>query len=207
MAVAPSQSIRRAAVVLAAQRAEEPADLVLERIQLPEEFRIAVAEGRQQIFRQSLVGTVIPQVEQDVGCIETLLRKGAVDDFHLRHAAPSRTGQQRLLLVRGFGGKLLPALHGRDPAVALADQSDEERPGTVDTGGAHGKHLALALRLGHVRGVHAQAEIDGLELDPPVAETTVQGRDDAELDDVPLEVHVLERGRNENVVSAPAGRT
>ena len=99
--------------------------------------------------------------------------------------------------------EFFPPFHRRDPAVTLAEQADEEGPGAVDAGRAYAQYLAFAFFFAHIRCVHSKPQVDGLQLNPTVAEAPVEGWNYSELDNVPFEVHVFECVRNENIVSAP----
>ena len=203
MPVSPLQMVGGAAVILASALAEESHYLGLKRIQTFQIVRVAVAECRQQVLGKAVVGSVVAKIKQHVRRVETALRKGSVHDLHLRDGASGGIRQDLLLLRGETPYEFFPPFHRRDPAVTLAEQADEEGPGAVDAGRAYAQYLAFAFFFAHVRCVHSKPQVDGLQLNPTVAEAPVEGWNYPELDNVPFEVHVFEGGRNENIVSAP----
>ena len=56
-----------------------------------------------------------------------------------------------------------------------------------------------------VRRLHAEAQVNGLELMPPLPQLLFQTREDMALEVAALRLHILERGTNEDRASLPLG--
>ena len=125
--ILPVKVISGTAVVLSGPFAEEILHLALQRFEFCKHFGVAIAEGCFQLLGDALIGSLVAKEKQHVGRVETALGQSTIDNLHLSHRAARRIFEQVPILSGKAVNELLPALHRRNPAVALPDKAYEER--------------------------------------------------------------------------------
>ena len=104
------------------------------------------------------------------------------------------------LLLRGRGH----AVRRRRPAVAVAQQHKQERAAALDLVEADLQDQQFAGLFGaRLCGLDPEAEVDRFKMMPAFPQFFFQPRKDTVAQPVPLGVHVLERGTDEDRAGAP----
>ena len=155
------------------------------------------------VFRQTVVRRLIPEIEEYMPIGKTLFIESAVNHLKLGHACPEAFLHHLPVLRRQTAQKVLPAFERRDPSVARADETDKKRPGAVNALCTHVQHLSGRTLFVHSLGIYAKTEVYSLKFHTPGPESSVDVRDYFKLDDIPFDVHILERRAYEDVVSFP----
>ena len=139
--------------------------------------------GRHPVVRK-LPAEVEPASVSLVGAVQH-----AVEDFEFRNALARKVGVEPRLLRRGPH-----TVRRRDPAVAIAQQADQERAASLDLAEAHLQHEQFPLGLvAPCCRLDAPTQVDRLEVMEPRAQPLGQNREHVRAEVVPLGVHVAER--------------
>ncbi len=156
--------------------------------------RVQVAVAGGHIGRHLIVGQRIAEVEETAPPLGGVFFEQTEVDLQVRDAPAGHVG-----LKAGLAGGGFHAFCRRDPAVAVAQQYDEEWPAPLDFVEADLENAEfLGGLIGQVDGLYPQPQVDGVQMVAPPPKPLGQLGKDHVLEVVPLSLHVLERAADKD---------